>query len=81
MAAIGYVMHKIIRIVFGMLKNMPNFNPEIDKINQNKSKPKVKKITVSKNRRYQPYDDQAPISRRHGNKRKKEEKSHIVKLQ
>ena len=37
MAAIGCVMHKILRIVFGMLKNKQNFDPDIDKRNREKS--------------------------------------------
>jgi len=77
MAALGVVMHKILRIVYGMLKNKQNFDPEIDKRNQNKSLPKKKKVKISKVRRYQIYDDKAPISRRQNNKRKEEKKSQV----
>jgi len=81
MAAIGCVMHKILRIVYGMLKNQQNFDPEIDKRNTGKSKPKKKKLKISKARRYQSYDAQAPVSRRHSKKRKEEKKSQVCKLQ
>jgi len=80
MAAIGCVMYKIIRIVFGMLKNKQNFDPNIDKLNQSKCEPKQKKTKISKVRRYQSYDVQAPVSRRQGNKRKEEKKSQVCKL-
>ncbi len=77
MAAIGCVMHKILRIVFGMLKNKQNFDPNIDKRNQAKSLPKKKSVKISKVRRYQNYDTKAPVSRRQNNKRKEEKKSQI----
>jgi len=80
MAAIGCVMHKILRILYGMLKNKQNFDPEIDKRNQNKSLPKKKTIKISKVRRYQSYDTKAPVSRRQNNKRKEEKKSQVLKL-
>jgi len=60
-----------------MLKNKQNFDPEIDKRNQNKSLPKKKKVKISKTRRYQSYDDKAPISRRQNNKGKEEKKSQV----
>ena len=46
MAAIGCVMHKILRIVYGMLKNKQNFDPEIDRKNQSKSLPKKKSVRI-----------------------------------
>jgi transposase len=81
MAAIGSVMHKILRIVFGMLKHKQNFDPNIDKKNQANSLPKRKKVSVSKIRRFQNYDVLAPVSRRQNFKRKEEKKSQILKLQ
>jgi transposase len=80
MAAIGCVMHKILRIVFGMLKNKQNYDPDIDKSNRDKSVPKIISVKPSKARRYQGYDKQAPVSRKQNNKRKEEKKSHILKL-
>lgn len=81
MAAIGSVMHKILRIVFGMLKHKQNFDPNIDKKNQANSLPKRKKVSVSKIRRFQNYDVLAPVSRRQNIKRKEEKKSQVLKLQ
>ncbi len=75
LAAIGCVMHKILRIVYGMLKNKQNFDPEIDKKNQRKSLPKKKTVKISKVRRFQNYDAKAPVSRRQNIKRKEEKKS------
>ncbi|MCB9499682.1 MAG: transposase [Erysipelotrichaceae bacterium] len=81
MAAIGCVMHKIIRIIFGMLKHNQIFDPNIDKQNQANSKPKSSKVKLTKVRRFQNYDAQAPVSRRQNIKRKEEKKSQILKLQ
>jgi transposase len=81
MAAIGCVMHKILRIIYGMLKNKQNFDPEIDKRNQSESLPIKKTVKTSKVRRYQSYDTKAPVSRRQNNKRKEEKKSQVLKLQ
>lgn len=40
MAALGVCMHKILRIVYGILKNKQAFNPDIDKLNQERPKQK-----------------------------------------
>ena len=80
MAAIGCVMHKILRIVYGMLKNNQNYNPEIDKRNREKSVPKKISVKYTKTRRYQLYDKQAPVSRKQNKKRKEEKKSQFLKL-
>ncbi len=76
-AAIGVCMHKILRIIYGMLKNNTAFDPEIDRKNSNKKPVKVGK---DKNRRYQNYDDKAPISRRQHVKRKKTEKAESIPI-
>ncbi len=80
MAALGCVMHKILRIVFGMLKNNQKFDPEIDKRNQLKCEPKKTLVKVSRARRYQNFDNKAPVSCRQSIKRKEEKKSQIFKL-
>lgn len=68
MAAIGLCMHKILRIVYGMLKNNRPFDPEIDR--RNRQKPvSQRKQRENKVRRYQNYDSKAPISRRQKAKR------------
>ena len=71
MAVIGLCMHKILRIIYGMLKNKQRFNPEVDRQNREKS---VKTLAdgriYKKERRYQEYSKNAPISRRQTKKRK-----------
>ncbi len=69
MAAIGLCMHKILRILFGMLKNNTEFDPDIDRQNQQKSKPKNITPVTDQKRRFQSHDVTAPISRRQSQKR------------
>lgn len=68
-AAIGVCMHKIIRIVYGMLKSNTPFNPEIDLHNRNKAEKKPAVKRQDKSRRFHSYDTSAPISRRQNLKR------------
>lgn len=68
-AAIGVCMHKLIRIVFGMLKNNTPFNAEIDLSNRHKDEKQTEPKRKDKNRRLQSYDSDAPISRRQNTKR------------
>jgi len=75
MAAIGHCMHKTLRIIYGMLKTNTAFTPEIDKKNQLKSQRKTPTIKKDRNRRYQEFDSEAPISRRQGKKRKEQKMS------
>lgn len=76
-AAIGVCMHKILRIVFGMLKHNEKFNPGKDRANSQKmfDKQKTSKPVSNKLRRYQKLDLAAPISRRQTKKRKEQEMS------
>jgi transposase len=74
MAAIGLCMHKILRIVYGMLKNKTAFDPEIDRKNR-KRKTNPTKASKDKNRRCQDYDPGAPISRRQRKKREERQAS------
>lgn len=78
MSAIGAIMHKIIRIVYGMLKHNQPYNPEIDKTNREKHNKSVKSNKPDVSRRYQTINLNAPISRRQNKKRKEIEKSHII---
>ncbi|MFZ1322542.1 MAG: IS110 family transposase [Ignavibacteria bacterium] len=74
MAAIGALMHKILRIIYGMLKNNTAFDPEIDRKNSDR----VMQVTESKpgkERRYHKLDSKAPISRRQNKKRKEQNSS------
>ncbi len=79
MDAIGVCMHKILRIIFGMLKNNTAFDPKVDETNRkrelrlNKSGPKK-----DKNRRFQNYDAGAPVSGRQLKKRMEREQSQSV---
>ncbi|MGA9263157.1 MAG: IS110 family transposase [Desulfobacterales bacterium] len=75
MAAIGLCMHKILRIIYGMLKNNSPFDPETDRRNREKSVQKRKSTKENKIRRYQNYDPNAPISRRQKIKRMEQEQS------
>jgi len=81
MAAIGVCMHKILRIIFGMLKHNQVFDPLIDRHynERSKSKQQEKKIqesaNIDKSRRYQEFDATAPISRKQIKKRKEHDLS------
>ena len=75
-AAMGLCMHKILRIIYGMLKNNQPFDPEIDRKNREKASHQEKPIARDRNRRYQNYDPKAPISRRQHVKRMEREQSH-----
>jgi transposase len=70
MAAIGVCMHKILRIVYGMLKHKAPFEPNIDRKNQAKARTEKPETPNDKKRRLQEFDDNAPISRRQNRKRK-----------
>jgi hypothetical protein len=75
MAAVGYFMHKILRIIYGMLKNETAFDPEIDRNNRIKNIQRPSKTRHDKSRRYMDYDGKAPVSRRQRNKRKERKES------
>lgn len=70
MAAIGVCMHKILRIVYGMLKHNREFDPHIDRQNQERFIKLKKEEKPSKKRRYQLPTSDAPVSRRENQKRK-----------
>jgi transposase len=79
MAAMGVCMHKILRIFYGMLKNNKPFDPHIDIANRLRSV-RLKSDTPAENtnRRFQDYDQKAPVSRRQRKKRLERERSHSV---
>lgn len=64
MAAIGLCMHKILRIIYGMLKNNTAFDPAVDQKNRERVIHKTDKATKNKCRRHQGFDSKAPISGR-----------------
>jgi hypothetical protein len=90
MAALGMIMHKILRIVYGMLKHKKKYDPQIDKANRERERQRqikkeneteTKQKTKEKNRRYQEYDPDAPLSRRQSKKREKMNKKGETKIQ
>ena len=78
MAAMGLCMHKILRIIYGMLKHNKAFDPQIDLKNRQKTPPRQRKVGQDKERRYQEFDSNAPISRRQKMKRKERKQSQNV---
>jgi hypothetical protein len=78
-SAIGICMHKILRIIYGMLKNNTAFDPKIDMANkQRMAADKDADFKKDKNRRFQSYDAKGPISRRQRKKRMEREQSQSV---
>jgi transposase len=81
MSALGICMHKIFRIVYGMLKNNKPFDQKIDK--QNRKRNRKEKPATENNirvRRFHKEDELAPISRRQNQKRKKSKQSQSDKI-
>jgi transposase len=71
MAAMGICMHKILRIIYGMLKHNRKFDPDIDRANRrNGIQSKKSTPARSTDRRLQDYDASAPVSRRQRKKRR-----------
>jgi len=80
--AMGVVMHKLLRIIYGVLKNQTAFDEQIDQKNQcqaadkqqqiNEQQKENKKIAEQKKYRYQSATADAPISRIAAQKRKKQ---------
>lgn len=72
-AALGYIMHKMARIIYGVVKNGTKYDAKIDEANSTKT-PKVS-TTIAKVRhqkelrRLQQMDPEAPISRRETKRR------------
>ena len=68
-SAIGAIMNKALRVMWGMLKSQTEFNAEVDKQNQ---KPEVEPAAPisAKSRALQPLSVDAPISRSNRKKRK-----------
>lgn len=86
--AMGVVMHKMLRIIYGVLKTQVSYNPQIDlqnKASANKKKEayeiKMQELKLEKKRkadRFNKEDNDAPISRRAAQKRKKQEASQSI---
>jgi transposase len=76
MAAIGLCMHKILRILYGMLKHNRAFDPEVDRKNRERMRRFRPTAHKDKNRRYQDFDPKAPVSRRQNMRRRERKQSH-----
>lgn len=74
MSAIGICMHKLIRIVYGVLKSGKPFDANFDQTNRSK-KLVEKKAAQPVTRRFQPMDKNAPVSARQNKKRKEQSRS------
>lgn len=76
--AMGVIMHKILRIIYGMLKNMSEYNPEYDRNKQqrtaeyDKGTKQCETEDLKKRRRFISKNEEAPISQRQYNKRKEQ---------
>ena len=68
MAAIGMCMHKILRIIYGMLLHNKPFDEDVDRRNQSR-KPKRSVKKISQKRRFQNFNKKAPLSARQAKKR------------
>ena len=79
MAIMGICMHKILRIIYGMLKHNKPFDPMIDMANIRRSV-RASKETPGKDtsRRFQSYDEKAPVSRRQKKRRLEQDRSQSV---
>jgi transposase len=78
MDAIGVCMHKILRILYGMLKNRTPFDPQIDKNNRHRAVGNAAAPKEDKSRRYQGFDPAAPISGRQNKKRLERKEPHCA---
>jgi transposase len=78
----GIVMHKMLRVIYGVLKDKTRFSAAIDELNQKKSTEKQQnkeqkekadgKVKKQKKHRFQEATTQAPISRRAAQKIRKQ---------
>lgn len=79
MSAIGIMMHKILRTIYGMLKHKTKYDPMVDEKNQRNSAKNKENKKPDTNRRFQKHDENAPISGRQAKKRgllKEEKEDH-----
>jgi len=77
LGAIGACMHKLLRIIYGVLKNQQPFNAEVDRKNQEKKRKEAKVTNAFEGKmfRFQGFDNEAPISNRHATKKNKADRS------
>jgi transposase len=66
----GIIMHKLLRVLYGMLKNRTPFNQKIDEGHQQNQQNQPQKPVTNASRRYQELGTSAPISRSNYKKRR-----------
>jgi ERCC4-type nuclease len=77
--AVGVIMHKLLRVIFGILSSKQPYNVETDKKNQQRNQCMVEKQQeeLKIKRRFQSMDEDAPISRIQNKKRKAHVESQV----
>lgn len=82
--AIGVIMHKLLRIVWGILNSKKPYDKSVDEQNQNKkmvTPTENKKAELKLKRRYQTLDTEAPISGKQTKTRKAHSESQVSKAE
>ena len=78
--ALGAIMHKMLRIIWGVLSSGKPYDYKTDEANQEKNVPKKKNSAneeLETKRRVQDFDEDAPISRMEAKKRKVHQSSQV----
>src|SRR5699024_241582 len=82
--ALGVIMHKLLRIIWGMLTHRTAYNAATDRSNQQNneySPPDNEQKELESKRRLQAFDSDAPISRIATQKRKAYQHSQVSKAE
>ena len=82
--AIGVIMHKLLRIIWGILKSEKPYEAKVDEANQSKkptTKADNKTEEVNAKRRYQSLDIEAPVSNKQTRKRKAHVQSQVEQVE
>ena len=77
LVAVGVCMHKMLRIVYGILRTDKEFDSQIDDKNAKKFEKKAENKHQERKRRLQQPDQKAPISRRQTKTREKQKGGHL----
>jgi len=78
--ALGVIMHKLLRIIWGVLTSGTPYDPQIDKNNQENNAStsgQSRQNQIASKRRHQKFDEDAPISRIATTKRKAYQQSQV----
>jgi len=85
-AALGVLMHKLIRMMYGILKSGTPFNPGVDQLNQVDPRTKedtlvsTEQVKQDPKRRFQLASQDAPLSNRQRRKLKKDQESQAATM-